>query len=447
MPLLPVRSLASKHAWVWSGLVGLLLAGSGLMAAAFAWRDTVQGVKAVQHEQAIAVAERIGNFFERIEQPLRWIVDDPTRGDDVAPQALRIELVQMLRRQPALAELRWIDRSGRERLALSRLAMDMADGARDWSVDPLVLGARRHGVQLGAVTFLRDSEPHVVLALANRSDGPVLLAEVNLKAVWEIVHNLPQAAGGVAYVVDAKGQLIAHPERSLVLRRTDMAGMAHVRAALAGDQATTVHDANGLDGTPVFAAAAPLPRLGWMVFIERSRRDALAPVWRALERSAMLTGLGVVLAIGASAWLARRLVQPITALPARAADIAAGRLDPAHRTRSGDELQALGEQFNRMAEDLQGIYASLEARVAERTLALAEANQAEAPFPGGRQPRPAPAGACARTVRAANCARPATRHISAPWLPRSSARWKPSRPCCRRCSTSPASTPARWRCA
>ena len=165
-----------------------------------------------------------------------------------------------------------------------------------------------------------------------------------------------------------------------MLRRTDMGGLAHVRDALAAERPIAMHDAQALDGTAVFAAAAPVPHLGWTVLIEQPRREALAPVWRALGQSAALTGIGMLLAVVASTWLARRLVQPIRALQMRAADIAAGRLDQRIELDSGDELQALGEQFNRMTANLQGIYASLESRVAERTLALAEANEAKSRF-------------------------------------------------------------------
>jgi signal transduction histidine kinase len=235
-------------------------------------------------------------------------------------------------------------------------------------------------VRFGAVEFRRGSEPHLAIAQAARGGRAVIWAVVNLKALGEITREAQPAAVGVAYVVDASGQLLSHPDPSLVLRRTDMAGLPHVRAALAVDRATSADDARALDGTPVFAAAAPVPRLGWTVIVEQPQRQALAPVWGSLARSAALTALGVALAVAASAWLAGRLVRPIRALQARAADIAAGQLDQRIELASGDEVQALGEQFNRMAAKLQALYASLEARVADRTRELADANEAKSRF-------------------------------------------------------------------
>ena len=51
----------------------------------------------------------------------------------------------------------------------------------------------------------------------------------------------------------------------------------------------------------------------------------------------------------------------------------AGALDRRIEVHTGDELEALAGQFNRMAADLQKSYAELEQRVEERTAELSEA--------------------------------------------------------------------------
>src|SRR5256885_15766135 len=91
----------------------------------------------------------------------------------------------------------------------------------------------------------------MALAIAGtRRDAGVSVAEVNLKLIWEVVTQIKVGERGHAYVVDAQGRLIAHPDISLVLRNTDMSKLAQVRAARgeAGGAAAEVQGAEDIQG-------------------------------------------------------------------------------------------------------------------------------------------------------------------------------------------------------
>jgi signal transduction histidine kinase/CheY-like chemotaxis protein len=135
-----------------------------------------------------------------------------------------------------------------------------------------------------------------------------------------------------------------------------------------------------LAGAAALAAGVPIVRFGWTVFAELPADEALAPVYAGVMRTALLGALGLLGALAASYFLARRMVRPIRALGEGADRIGAGRLGERIRVGTDDELDALGAQFNRMAERLQESYATLEARIAERTAQLAAANQAKTRF-------------------------------------------------------------------
>ena len=64
------------------------------------------------------------------------------------------------------------------------------------------------------------------------------------------------------------------------------------------------------------------------------------------------------------------MVRPISALHEGAQRIGAGDLDQKIDVRTGDELEALAGQFNRMTEQLRESYAGLERKVEERTAEL-----------------------------------------------------------------------------
>jgi signal transduction histidine kinase len=70
--------------------------------------------------------------------------------------------------------------------------------------------------------------------------------------------------------------------------------------------------------------------------------------------------------------MARRLVVPIRALQRGAERIGSGELHHRLAIRTGDELEALAEQFNRSAAALEESYSGLEQKVEERTAELRE---------------------------------------------------------------------------
>ncbi|HET7031612.1 MAG TPA: GAF domain-containing protein, partial [Casimicrobiaceae bacterium] len=71
--------------------------------------------------------------------------------------------------------------------------------------------------------------------------------------------------------------------------------------------------------------------------------------------------------------LARGLVRPIRTLDEGARRIGAGELDQRIDVRTGDELEGLADQFNRMSAQLKESYAGLERKVDERTRELSNA--------------------------------------------------------------------------
>src|SRR5262249_3605006 len=127
-----------------------------------------------------------------------------------------------------------------------------------------------------------------------------------------------------------------------------------------------------LDGHRVLSASAPIPKLGWLVFVEQPISEALAPLYTTVLNTGLLLLLGLAVAILAGLLLARRMTGPIRELDAGAARIGAGALGHRITVNTGDELEELAKRFNTMAADLQSSYADLEKKVDDRTAELKE---------------------------------------------------------------------------
>ena len=170
-------------------------------------------------------------------------------------------------------------------------------------------------------------------------------------------------------------------------QKRDLSALAQVKSARAersgpaGDVPVAVV-ADGLGGGRVLAAHAAIAPLGWLVFVERPAADAYAPLRAPIIRSVVIFVLGLGLSILASILLARRMVAPIRVLQEGAARIGAGDLGHRIEVRTGDELEALGDELNRTAGQLEESYASLERKVEARTRELADANAGPDRDPG-----------------------------------------------------------------
>ncbi len=369
------RRLFTKYVALFVAVVCIALVSNGVFDVLFYYQEHKASLIRIQREQAEAAAAKIGQFIKEIESQLGWTTQLPWSAGSIEQR--RFDALRLLRQVPAITELAQLDATGKERLRVSRLAMDVVASGADLSSDPKFAEAVARKGYYGPVYFRRESEPYMTLAIAGtRRDAGVSVAEVNLKLIWDVVSQIKVGERGHAYVVDAQGRLIAHPDISLVLRNTDMSKLAQVRAARAaasGGAGTgespveTVQEAENIEGHKVLTAYARVAPLGWLMFVELPAEEAYAPLYAALKRLAFVLLAALFIAVLAGMFLAGRMVGPIQALRMGAARLGSGDLGQRIAVKTGDELEALADQFNAMAGQLQESYAGLEKKVEERT--------------------------------------------------------------------------------
>ena len=370
-----VRSrLFLKYAGLFVAVVCLALVTNGVFEIWVSYREHKDGLIQIQHEQAESAAAKIGQFIKEIESQVGWTTQLLWSAGTIEQR--RFDALRLLRQVPAITELAQVDASGKEQLRVSRLAMDVVGSGLDLSKEPKFTDAVKSKVYYGPVYFRRDSEPYMTLSLAGtRRDAGVSIAEVNLKLIWDVVSKIKVGQHGDAYVVDKQGRLIAHPDISLVLRKTDMTRLAQVQAARqheTGAAAPEVETATDIQGRQVLTAYALVEPLGWTVFVELPVAEAYEPLIASLQRTALVLFGALFLAALAGIFLARRMMVPIQALRTGAARIAGGDLTQRISVKTGDELEALADQFNDMTGRLQESYADLEQKVEVRTAELSE---------------------------------------------------------------------------
>jgi GAF domain-containing protein/HAMP domain-containing protein len=348
-------------------LVSISLLVSGAFSIYSTYEQSKAALATLQHEKALAAASRIEQYIGQIEQQLSYAALPQLDAADV--ELRRIEFLKLLRQAPEVTDIAQVDANGREQIAVSRLGMDNINSGKDRSGEPAFQNARRGKAWFGPVYFRKETEPYMTISLRSGSDkGPVTIADVNLKFIWDVVSRIKIGEKGKAYVVDGNGFLIADPDIGLVLRKTDLSQLPHVKAALAGarsDELAMV--STDLAGTEVLTSVAPIESLRWYVFVEQPAAEVNEKRNDTIVRTGLLLLAGLIISAIAAFILARGMVRPIRVLEEGAERIGGGDLDQKIEVHTGDELEALANRFNRMTSQLRESYAGLERKVDERT--------------------------------------------------------------------------------
>ena len=358
-------------------LVSAGLVASGAIGLYFSYQETRNSLVSLQREKALTAAVRIEQFLRDIENQLGWTTLPMVTPNQEPMEARRLDFLKVLRQLPAVTEVTHLDGKGREQLMVSRLAMDRIGAGTDFSTDPRFVEARKNKTWFGPVYFRKETEPYMPISIPEARDRPgVTVVDVNLKFIWDVVSRIRIGQKGLAYVVDDKGFLVAHPDISLVLRKVNLSNLPQVKEALAAKPDalwTEPAEARDVNGERVLAAYAMVEPTGWRVFVEEPESAVFAPLYAAILRTVALLLAGVVISIAASVWLARRMVKPVRALAQGAERIGGGDLDSAIQVKTGDEFEDLAERFNTMTAQLRESYADLEKKVEVRTAELREA--------------------------------------------------------------------------
>ncbi|WP_210484450.1 adenylate/guanylate cyclase domain-containing protein [Microvirga antarctica] len=350
---LPTHSLFQKYFLVLFLAVVVPLAVNGVSEAWLGYRDQRARLGELLGVEAESAAGRIESFTAEIANQLGWLAQLPwTEEPD---ERRRVDALRLLRQSPAIVSLTLVDGSGRERIYVSRIGLNRTESGIDRSADPAVAGARSARIWYGEVSYFRGSEPYVTVAISgNRPSIGVMVAEVNLKLIWDVISAIKVGETGHAFVVDDADRLVAHPDISLVLRGADETTLAPFRAIRddvrrAGKGLATTHDAKG---TAIAAAAAAVASPEWTVIVTQPLSEAFAPIYQALWRTgALLLASGAFAGVLAYA-LARRMTEPIRRLEEGTERIGAGQFDYRIDIKTGDELQRLADSFNAMAAEL-----------------------------------------------------------------------------------------------
>lgn len=290
-------------------------------------------------------------------------------------------LDSLLGLQPSFRQLAILNPRGQPVAEISRLSSVLAQQFKS-QLQGDILTQAKEGQRYISPVYIDDvtSEPQVTIAVPVQNvlgdfQG-VLVAELNLKFMWDLVDQIQIGETGYAYVVDNQGDLIAFGDTARVLRGENVKQISEVQEFLknpsqVSDITPEISEYTGLLGEPVVGNYVPLGTPPWAVLTELPRDEAYRPITQSLLTSAAIILLFAILVGLAGNFLARRLSAPLIDLSNVATEISSGNLGLQAQVRGPAEIAQVASTFNTMTSRLREFIGTLEERVADRTKALA----------------------------------------------------------------------------
>ena len=303
---------------------------------------------------AVLLAEEIDRFVSTPSQILMTAAQlvGPTGIDFWKQHNI---LATLALNHPVLERVAFLDTQGME-ISSSDLVPQLTHRAGD-----LAFLRASSGDLYRSELYVSDNDlPFMRVSLPVRYAGQiagVLLAEVNLRGIWDRVDNIPIGETGSISVVTQEGWIIAHRDKKKVIRGETLA-LPGLTDRTAGTTALKEREGSG---EAWLYTHAFISSLGWNVIVQQSVKEAHASSREMALRSWVLILFSLAATLAVAFALARWIVRPILRLIQGTRRIASGDLSHRIDTRRRDEIGALASSFNEMAASLKQTRDSLQA--------------------------------------------------------------------------------------
>jgi signal transduction histidine kinase len=393
------RGLATRLAWAFGGLAGILLLAVGAVLTLVSYNAQVEQIILRQEKTAGEAALVATAYLAQAQDTLQ------VYGQVGSLQSLLLRSMEKQQEQlhliidayPGLfQELAVLDADGQELARVSDLFDTSIGDLRSWAGTPAFEQAISGQLYVANQPRVSASGgfPSVIMAVpisdvtSSSVGGPrtvgVLMADVSIEGMWNAMAQVEVGDTGYAYIIHRDtGEILAHSQfqRYLSFQGQGLRRVSIVRQLMARESQLD-HEYTGLEDEPVIGAAAGLSNPSWALVAELPTQEALTDVRRMVYLLALLFVAGAVAAGSLGLFVPRRMLRPLLTVQEGAREIGSGHLDHVIDVRTGDEMQDLAETFNQMATNLKASHAELErwgheleAKVEERTAELAEASK------------------------------------------------------------------------
>jgi signal transduction histidine kinase len=240
-----------------------------------------------------------------------------------------------------------------EATGLSRSDLESSRRERPVPFEAILAGAERlhihNASQSSGVAIL-------TVAYVSRDRSLVLVGDLLHERLLRLVS---RSELHTTFLVDDRGEVVAHPRAEWVVERRDLSSNPLVRVALSADVASGVSEYVGEDGRAQLGAFRRVGQGRLWVLAHIPKDVALQASRDLVRRTALFAAAVLLVAFIASVFFSRLVTSPIRQLRAATEAVGQGQFDIDVRVSSRDEIGDLARAFDRMTTELKQVQSQL----------------------------------------------------------------------------------------
>jgi len=236
---------------------------------------------------------------------------------------------------------------------------------QQWSMLTTLANQYSNEVQVSNLAKI-DDKPVFFLVQAI-TPGQLLIGTLETRFIIETQKSIAFGERGHSMVVDAIGQVIAHPKEAWVLSAKDASKLSVVQKMMRGETGVSTFFSPPMQ-SDMIAGHTSVPGVGWGVMVPQPLAELRAQAGDVRWAALFISIFGLIVA-GFLGWIAARvLARPIESISHTATLIASG--DSAARVsqmpkQTALEVIELADSFNQMVDRLEDSHTDLQ-RISER---------------------------------------------------------------------------------
>lgn len=324
------------------------------------YQTRILSVSEFESSVAFQVASSIKKLINDRLLGLKIKIVDPRIDsfEKISEEQQKLILLDLLKADKSLETVALLDLEGKMRKKFLTDGIETEPETADFKGSEGFFWASQGKAYLGNVIFEDTTPKTVLVSPVVNPEGKVIaimMAGVNLSFLQDLMEKIRIGETGYIYLVDKDGNILAHSQRPELIKQ-NAKEIKGVQAVLLKQTRLGLKKEDrylGILKEKVVAATLPILEFNWGIVVEWPEKETLGIVQTTLFSTLKISLIILFGVLAMASIFAQKISQPIRKIQEGARIIGGGKFDYQIQIKTQDELEELGNAFNKMAKGLK----------------------------------------------------------------------------------------------